>query len=266
MYQHQHSKNTLIQKENKYFYPAILPSQSNKNNEHHFPIKHLPLFFEVANLVAKPIALGLYLQIFGGLRVGEVVNIRRSSIKHSVNKRTIVVDLKENMFRTDLKDSDGANYVKKPRKQSILVIQDWFDQLYEDHMELFLYKEKTGALFVNRDGKAMSAKSYRQHFEKVKKYFIHCLKNCEDHNDKLLGHHLSMSKWSTHIGRGIFSNMLAEFAENPYDIAVPRGDSSLLSSLRYVKGTVRFREKLEERLSQMYEDYLPRIIDEKKTK
>ncbi|CQR46442.1 hypothetical protein BN1058_00702 [Paraliobacillus sp. PM-2] len=108
----------------------------------------------------------------------------------------------------------------------------------------------------------MSAKSYRQYFEKVKKYFIYCLRNSSNIDDKLLAHHLSMSKWSTHIGRGIFSNMLAEYAENPYEIAVPRGDNSLLSSLIYLKRTTRFRKKLEERINHMHGYYMPRLIED----
>ncbi|MFS0875314.1 hypothetical protein [Solibacillus isronensis] len=60
--------------------------------------------------------------------------------------------------------------------------------------------------------------------------------------------------------------MLAEYAKNPYEIAVPRGDSSLLSSLRYLKGTSRFRKKLEERLNHMHGFYIPRLIESKNEK
>lgn len=225
------------------FSNVIYPNLTSKNIEHTFPLEHLPLLFEIACLVAKPIVLGLYLQIFGGLRVGEVVNVKRSSIKYKLNGDSVLVDLKENMFRTDLKDTNGSNYVKKERKQNVIVLQNWFNQLYDDHLSL--YTSKSGALFVNRDGNAMSAKSYRQYFQKVKKQFILCLKNSNNINDKLLAHHLNINKWSTHIGRGIFSNMLAEYAKNPYEIAVPRGDSSLISSLTYLKGTTRITKKLK---------------------
>ncbi|CQR46443.1 hypothetical protein BN1058_00703 [Paraliobacillus sp. PM-2] len=98
------------------FKNVIFPKHSNEDTEHTFPIEHLPLLFEITCLVAKPIALGLYLQIFGGLRVGEVVNVKRSSIRHTLDGGTIVINLKENMFRTDLKDTNGANYVKKNQK------------------------------------------------------------------------------------------------------------------------------------------------------
>ncbi len=245
------------------FKNVILPAKISTPHEHSFPSKYLPLLFEIATLIAKPIALGIYLQIFGGLRVGEVVNIKRTSMKQSLDGHSLLLNIKESFFRTDIKDGDGANYVKKPRPQQVFILKDWFTSLYEDHISIFKPTDGTNALFVNRDGKAMSAKSYRQHFDKVKKYFIKVLKQSPNIDDKLLGHHLSVTSWSTHIGRGIFSNMLAEIAQNPYDIAVPRGDDSLLSALTYLKKTTRFREKLEDRLNSMQNRYLPRLLKEK---
>ncbi|UTD44865.1 hypothetical protein [Campylobacter jejuni] len=244
------------------FNNVILPSKDTTSIEHTFPIEYIPVLFELASIIAKPITLGLYLQIFGGLRIGEVVNIKRSSIKHQVNAEVIVINLVERNLRTDIKDASGSNYVKKPRKQQIFILRDWFDSLYKDHLELYKSTDGSGALFVNRDGKAMSAKSYRQYFDKVKKEFIKILKNSSKIDDKLLAHHLKVTKWSTQIGRGIFSNLLAEYAENPYDIAVPRGDDSLLSSLTYLKGTVRYRDKLLERLNNMHTNYIPSLLDE----
>lgn len=246
------------------FKNVIFPVKTKSAREHTFPLKYLPILFEIACLFAKPIALGLYFQIFGGLRVGEVVNIKRSQIKHGVTGDSVLLNVIENSFRTDLKDLNGSNYVKKLRSQHLVIVKEWYEPLYKDHLELYACKDASGALFVNRDGKAMSAKSYRQYFDKVKKLFISNLRKSSDINDKLLAYHLNISKWSTHIGRGIFSNMLAEYAQNPYDIAVPRGDTSLLSSLSYLQKTSRFRGKLEERFNQMHVNYIPRLIEEQK--
>lgn len=109
----------------------------------------------------------------------------------------------------------------------------------------------------------MSAKSYRQYFNKLKKEFIRLLQQSPNIQDKLLAHHLNISKWSTHIGRGLFSNLLAEIAQNPYDISVPRGDSSILSALSYLKKTSRFKIKLEERVNHMHGNYIPRLIEQR---
>ncbi|HWO78637.1 MAG TPA: hypothetical protein VNM69_22475 [Bacillus sp. (in: firmicutes)] len=243
------------------FEDVIYPSRKSSPIEHTFPMEYLPLFFEIAIQVARPIVLGIYLQIFGGLRVGEVINIKRTSLKSSLNRKVVLLKVIEQNFRTDIKDLSGSNYVKKTRQQHVFMLKDWFETLYKDHIELYKDVNGTGALFINRDGKAMTGRSYRQYFDKVKRHFIELLKSSPNTKDKILAHHLSMVKWSTHIGRGVFSNMLADYAKNPYEIAVPRGDTSLLSSLSYLKKTDRMRKKLEERLGMMHGVYIPRLIE-----
>ncbi|NOU86746.1 hypothetical protein GC102_13310 [Paenibacillus sp. LMG 31460] len=243
------------------FRNVIFPSKINTSIEHNFPSRYLPLLFETAIILAKPIVLGLYFQIFGGLRVGEVVNVIRAGVRHRVDGDVVLLSIQEKQLRTDIKDLDGANYVKKSRKQQVYIKKDWFESIYGDHLELYKCVDGSGALFVNRDGRALSAKSYRQYFDKVKKEFINLLKQSPNIHDKLLAYHLNVSKWSTHIGRGIFSNMLAENASNPYDISVPRGDDSLLSALSYLKKTSRFRLKLEERMNHMHGEYIPRLVE-----
>ena len=70
-------------------------------------------------------------------------------------------------------------------------------------------------------------------------------------------------KWSTHIGRGTFTNIVAENAENPYEIAHLRGDSSIDSSLTYMVSTERIHKKIEEKFSNMHEEYIPNLISKK---
>uniref|UniRef100_A0AAE9L7Q2 Core-binding (CB) domain-containing protein n=3 Tax=Paenibacillus polymyxa TaxID=1406 RepID=A0AAE9L7Q2_PAEPO len=245
------------------FRNVILPSTASSPLEHTFPSRYIPLLFETAIIVAKPIVLGLYFQIFGGLRVGEVVNITRLGVRYRLDGEVVLLNIRERQLRTDIKDSDGANFVKQERKQQVFIYKEWFESIYNDHLELFRSTDGSGALFVNRDGKAMSAKSYRQYFNKLKKEFIRLLQQSPNIQDKLLAHHLNISKWSTHIGRGLFSNLLAEIAQNPYDISVPRGDSSILSALSYLKKTSRFKIKLEERVNHMHGNYIPRLIEQR---
>ncbi|WP_340015779.1 hypothetical protein [Paenibacillus sp. FSL K6-1318] len=252
----------------KYYYESpfqvIYPDHRPSNVEHAFPIRYIPLLFEIAILVARPIALGIYLQMFGGLRVGEIVNLKRTQLRRRVANGDFLFEVKDQNFRSDLKDSSGSNSVKRSRKQRVFQIRDWGESLFNDHIELFAPTDKSNALFVNRDGKSMSGRSYRQYFDKLKRSFIEYLKLHGDSDDKLIAHHLSMMSWSTHIGRGTFTNMLAELAENPYDIAFPRGDKSLLSSLSYMSRTERMRKKLEEKFNNMHGLYIPKLIEKSK--
>jgi hypothetical protein len=241
----------------------ILPQRTKSNRKHLFPVKYIPLLIEICILFAHPITLGLYLQIFGGLRAGEVVNLRRTQFRKRLNSADFLLNIKEQQFRTDIKDSSGSNYVKKIRKQQILQIKDWGNILFKDHVEF--YKDKdingTGALFINRDGLPMTGKSYSQYFYKVKDKFIKFLMDYGTVEDKVIATDLRLADWGTHIGRGTFTNLIAEEIENPAELMFLRGDSDLLSCLPYLAKTERVRKKVEERINHMHTDYIPSLIN-----
>lgn len=98
----------------------------------------------------------------------------------------------------------------------------------------------------------MTAATYRYHFNKLKKKFIDKLKNDSDVRVKNYGIYLENKDWSTHIGRGIFSNLVAEYSENILEIAVSRGDSNLSSSLTYQADTKRMLDKIQNEIELMY--------------
>ena len=209
-------------------------------------------------MVAKPIALGIYFQIFGGLRVSEVVNLKRTQVAHGMRKGDFILKLQNQNFRVDLKEHPS---VKKVRAQQVLQINDWGLSLFSDHIQLYQPMDGSNALFINRDGLPLSGRSYRQYFEKVKKTFIKLLEQKGDSEQKLLAHHLKYIKWSTHIGRGTFTNMVAENVENPYEIAHLRGDSNINSAITYMVSTNRIHKKIEGKFSQMHESYIPKLMD-----
>ncbi|MDK9855234.1 MULTISPECIES: site-specific integrase [Staphylococcus] len=260
------SKNSFEKKESHFGlyiespFKPMYPSREAKEIEHTLPVNYIPLLLEVAISVAKPIALGIYFQIFGGLRVSEVINLKRVQVARRMKEGDYILKLQNQNFRTDLKEHSS---VKKERSQRVLEINGWGHSLFRDHIKLYRTKDGTNALFVNRDGKAMSQRSYRQYFEKVKDHFIRLLENHGDSEQKLIAKHLRYMKWSTHIGRGTFTNIIAEDAENPYEIAHLRGDSSIDSSLTYIVSTERIHKKIEDKFSNLHEKYLPRLISRK---
>ena len=54
------------------------------------------------------------MQIFGGLRAGEVVNIRTSDIKliGPYGQDGLLLNVKNSINRVDIKDGSGSSYVK----------------------------------------------------------------------------------------------------------------------------------------------------------
>ncbi|MCY9659528.1 hypothetical protein P5G65_23770 [Paenibacillus chondroitinus] len=252
----------------KYIVPpfkgVIMPSKEIQHIAHMIPEKYILPFLETVVQVANPIALGVYLQMFGGIRQGEQVNVVRSDITSigSYGAEGLVIKLRKKILRADLIDSSGSAGVKKERNQVVFPISDWLPTLYKYHLEQYEANDGSNALFVNRDGKAMSGRGYRYFFEKAKEHFLDALSLSKDPSDKVAALKLREYKWSTHIGRGIFTNLLAEEAHNPYDIALPRGDSNLSSSMVYQGNTLRMKENLENRMEDLYKDYLPKLVRE----
>ena len=156
--------------------------------------------------------------------------------------------------------------MKKKRDQMIFQIHDWGNILFRDHCSLYKPKDGSGALFVNQSGKAMTYASYYQHFNKVKKAFISFLKKYGKPQDKLVANSLERLSWNAHIGRGTFTNLLADEVTNPYDLAFLRGDASLLSSLDYMVTTSRYRDLMSNKISTMHSEYIPRLIKRNETK
>lgn len=79
------------------------------------PEKYILPFLEVVVQNANPIALGVYIQIFGGIRQGELVNIQRGDITPIgvFGEDGVIVKLRNKMLREDIKDGNGAASVKK---------------------------------------------------------------------------------------------------------------------------------------------------------
>ena len=73
------------------FENVILPPYRPVQTEHMLPIRYIPLVLEIAMIFAKPIVLGLYMQIFGGLRVGELMNLKRTSTLRVFNSGSVAV-------------------------------------------------------------------------------------------------------------------------------------------------------------------------------
>src|SRR5699024_1731669 len=86
-------------------------------------------------------------------------------------------------------------------------------------------------LVINKESNPMSGKVYDRRVNKVKKRFLEELLKQGRYEDYTL---LRESYWSTHIGRGIYSNILFDMKLTPTQIAIARGDTNINSSMMYV--------------------------------
>ncbi|MDR4887986.1 hypothetical protein RGU12_10540 [Fredinandcohnia sp. QZ13] len=244
------------------FYGVVYPDNNSnieKNLIHDIPKELIILFIQTALSYTPRIALGVAFQCFGGLRVGEVVNISTTGITPSgeFGRYGFKVKLQKRNFRPELKSISGRGTPKKIRRQGIFPFNGKLLQiLYKNHIENYIATDGSNALFGNANGKAMEKFSYQYYFEKLKRKFIELLGGSESSLVRNYAIELSSAKWDTHICRGIFSNLIAEDAENVLQVMSARADKDPLASLPYLNGTKKMLDILKNNYNNMYVELL----------
>src|SRR5699024_1506306 len=121
----------------------ILP-QNHKSNENRIFIRlqYIREILYVAKHETPDIAFGVALQIFGGLRKGEMVNLTRTALKsqngqeYGVEGLVLLIRDRQNDLFTRFNDVSTMQ-VKNPRDQSCL-IDPILNYLYKHHIEVVL--------------------------------------------------------------------------------------------------------------------------------
>ncbi|MDU8672515.1 hypothetical protein [Paenibacillus polymyxa] len=218
-----------------------------------FPsLELVQLFLETARDVTPEIAFGIYLQFFGGIRRGEIVNLDRGSIQASgpygSGGMTVEIIDRPELFAR-IRDA-SKNSVKNPRNQSIL-FTPMLPVLYKHHLnwlEVNAHSKKNDPLFIDKSGNAMSGAVYEQRFMSVKKAFMERLLRMKSPHTS----YLNKYTWGTHIGRGIFTNIAAKFiAKTPQELALIRGDRTLDTALRYMS-SLRIQKEINQGLDDIF--------------
>ncbi len=223
---------------------------------HKIPSPLIIPFLDTAIMHAPEIALGICFQLFGGLRVGEVVNLKKSSVKVKGNlgEFGFILNLRNKNMRDDLKHPVAGGSVKKTRRQAVFPFGGAMTQkIYKMHMKQINPQNKQNALFVNKDGNPMADFTYRYYFSKVKNKFIERLKESKHAELRHYAIELGTVRWSTHIGRGTFSNIISNISENILEIAQARGDDCLDSSLVYLTDSDKMAITLYDNDIEMWE-------------
>lgn len=191
-------------------------------------------FLEEARRVSPDIAFGIALQIFGGLRRGEVINITPASVPTnflSGSNHIAILDNQHCLFE-HLADTKKEQ-VKRQRIQPVLP-STYLKELLDDHMKMNAKVKKINphAFFVDEKGRTISGGTYERKFAKVKHaYMDRLVATPGRYSDFKI---LDESIWGTHIGRGVFTNFLFEMGLNEKQIAIARGDLSTQSAQEYI--------------------------------
>lgn len=111
-----------------------------KRNTHIMGYKLQALFLQVAIEEVNQIAFGVALQMFGGLRQGELVNLTHSAIQciGPFGRYGMLLRLEDRHLRNDLNGNQAKGYVKKPRKQQVISPYGILEYLYKQHTKKYL--------------------------------------------------------------------------------------------------------------------------------
>ncbi|MDU5111987.1 MAG: hypothetical protein E6248_16260, partial [Clostridium sp.] len=235
-----------------YLYP------SNKRSEkrlHHLKEDFVIPFIETALEVEPRIALGVFFQCFGGLRKSEVVNTRRSSISSfGWGTTKLTININNEIISEKYKDYNQA-LNKSKRKQVVYNVGNYLPKLLKNHLidNTYYATDGSDALFSNKKGQLLTSKMYSYYFEKIKKEFINKLLRSNNVEVRLYGMFLNMENWSTHLGRGIASNFIADSTNSAHQVSAFRGDNLLESSITYTEDTSKFKEMIYKSGSEFYE-------------
>ena len=247
-------------------FPSLIPPTPNEYNViHQFDERLIIPFVRLARQCVPQIAFGVYLQIFGGLRIGDIVNLRRRDIRpvgSPSGARGMIAVIRERLsLRSDSLRSGGTLGVKKARDQAIFPYPGLLDTLW-DEQKKYTTTDRSQALFVNARGRPMTKDDYTYAFKRLKRAFIELLLNGSP-QQAIYAQFLSEKKWNTHIGRGLFSSLLANRAKTLLDIAIPRGDSDFSSAMTYLAQSSQVLGRLEATQALVVELLEPeRTVDE----
>lgn len=217
------------------------------------------LMLEFAEERHMDIAFGVALQCMGGLRLGDVVNLTIEDVKAVKEQQVIYLNIEDRQIELFGNRSCKKSEVKTIREnQPVFNFNGELFNLMDKHMR-YLYSQKRKnkkALFVDSYGNSMTGNTYELRFKKLKEEFIDFLENSKPTEAYVLKNH----RWSTHIGRHIFSNLIIKKGitqnsmgeHDPKILASLRGDRNIASALTYINPAALV-ESVTEIISQISE-------------
>ena len=201
-------------------------------------------FLDFAEDKYSNIAFGVALQICGGLRQGEAVNLTIDALTPFRDKNYIEIDVDDRQRELFLSRGvkTECSQVKRPRPmQPAFNFNGKLFDMLDKHLENLKNNPKRtndNALFINSYGDPMTGEVYQKEFKRLKQDFIEKLQKTKPSKAK----ELREKSWGSHIGRHIFTNHLIEkgYLKNivgyndPKLLMILRGDKSIKSAEVYI--------------------------------
>lgn len=246
-------------------YPKRKPTTRN----HYFPKELILSFIEVARYEFSNIALGVYMQFFGGLRIGDITNVKYSDIR--IIKDTLgysmLVNIKYRANKYKGRTSIREGTKKERVDQIVFGYENLLMDLYNENRLLNNISENmNGYILLNKRKTRMSKKTYTEEFNKLKERFIEILLSSDSVKIKNMALLLERRPWASHIGRGTFTNIIRDNISNPAIVAQVRGDDSIESSIDYNECTPEVYKKVSTILNDILGTNTMEVYSYKKNK
>ncbi|NLZ94609.1 MAG: site-specific integrase [Bacteroidales bacterium] len=211
------------------------------------PTKVFQILINLAVRYAPEITLAIGMEAFGGLRPGEVCNVRQENSPKGAGILFTYVDSRLIRAEIDLtheyamrSDAVICGSIKKERKQGIYPpFLEAFQTLYGYHMDylkLHPYEEAFCPMFVNNKGLAMTYSDYYNRFQELIDVRLRPL--LLEHSDpecRIYGQLLCENKLGPHALRHWFSVQLALRGEDVAQLQFWRGDKNPESAFDYLQ-------------------------------
>lgn len=147
-----------------------------KQRRHNLPRELIKILIDICEIVAPEILLGVIFGILGGCRVGELVNLTNAAVR-KIGNYDYKLSIKDRMLRPDVQSIRTRGTPKVARSQKIynsyigieLFGETKLKEIYNEHKKNFKATDGSNALFVDANGRAMTAKIFKEKFKKSKK-------------------------------------------------------------------------------------------------
>lgn len=216
--------------------------QCGRKRLHNLSFYALVEFIFLALEYYPMIALAIAIQACAGLRKGEVCNV-----SYYNSRSTYIGDeLKDWCVDLGVKPqlrSDGVDVgqIKSPGIAHVHPsLLPFFDLILREHekyiKQILKKKNKFGAIFINRDGSAMTEKNYERAFNILAEKLIERLYKTDDARVKEEADSMLEYNFTTHTLRYFFTNYISKLKDiTIFDIAMYRRDRSLSSAMIYIR-------------------------------
>lgn len=243
-------------------------SKEKKSIFRSMPIDIFEIFLRLSEEYYPELTFAIALQAYAGLRPSEVCNVRQPIDPRKPGIRYMKVGSKIASMTIDLgrryemrEDGLSVGAIKKRRQQKVYTeYLDRVQELYKKHLnELSKYTLEPGfyPMFVNRDGKAITVKSYRDKIERLANIYLRKeLSKSNVPSHRYYAEILSQRKLSPHFLRHYFTVLLVLDNLTPHEVAIWRGDDLLDTALIYCQNKEELMANIRAINAEIIEDIL----------